>query len=560
MTTFNKKRIRISSPGSNSDDDGDERNPKTHENGINGDACRETSSKSNTCLVCDGNDNWVLLCHEEECPIAIHQRCVTDEPDFDEFGNFYCPYCWYKRVAVKSLKLRKKIEKSRKSRESLGGVDLGLEMDEVGEDIENVVEVNVTGGSSGRRITKSVDTSGNRRESDDESYEKFMAMEKNQRMREVAGDTQSQEVSEAGDDDVNQVGSFAFISMASERRKGSERHQEEVQVRDSDVGEERKKQRRCDMNHETRKKEVQVDVKTRTQRRFSERSHKNKVVAETHEQEVFTNGEGTQGKDSDLGEGRRCCHEKNQQQKASSSESCDQEVTRTDKRGSGSVEGRYSVKNKHTKTVEIETQDKKVSKDLERKREGAVKRNGGEFYTAEDQERQSQAALINEYVTLNEQENGFRKDRSSISSPMSTKNVNGSNAASQELALIIQPKAGAQQQPIAARPFRSVPPESSGHQSDMEKNGAASNDPGQRRHVVSSDRKRKRIFWTPAEEEMLRVGVQKFPGLRNIPWRKILEYGRDVFQEERAPSDLKDKWKNMHKMSSEAGKWVSLPN
>uniref|UniRef100_A0A1J3HHK8 Myb-like domain-containing protein n=1 Tax=Noccaea caerulescens TaxID=107243 RepID=A0A1J3HHK8_NOCCA len=488
MTTFNKKRIRISSPGSNSDDE-DERNPRTHENGINGDACRETSLKSNTCFVCDGNDNWVLLCHGEECPIAIHQRCISDEPDFDEFGNFYCPYCWYKRVVVKSLKLRKKIDKSRKSRETLGGgVDLGLKIDQVSEDIENVVEVNVTGGRR-RMISTSVDS---RREID-ESYEKFMAMEKNQRMKEVAGDTQSREVSEAGDDDVNQEGSNAFISNASERRKGRARGSE----------------------------------------------------------------------------GRRCCHEKNQQQQASSTESCGQEVTRTDKRGphgSGSREGRCGEKNQHTKTVEIENQDKKVSKDWERKRGGAVERDGDEFYLAEDQERQPQADMRNDYATFSEQENGFRKDeeieRKSVSS---TDNVNDSNAASQELGLIIQPKAGVQQRPIAARPFRSVPPnnpsfqpESSGHQSDMEKNGAASNDPGQRRYAPCGDRKRKRILWTQAEEEMLRVGVQKFPGFRNIPWRKILEYGRDVFQEERVPSDLKDKWKNMHKMSSGTGKWVSL--
>ncbi|KAM7271127.1 hypothetical protein ACFE04_030341 [Oxalis oulophora] len=56
---------------------------------------------------------------------------------------------------------------------------------------------------------------------------------------------------------------------------------------------------------------------------------------------------------------------------------------------------------------------------------------------------------------------------------------------------------------------------------------------------------RKRIVWTPEEEEMLKEGVQHFaPSVnKNIPWRKILEYGRDVFDPTRNPNDLKDKWK-----------------
>ncbi|KAL0737837.1 hypothetical protein Bca4012_014047 [Brassica carinata] len=58
---------------------------------------------------------------------------------------------------------------------------------------------------------------------------------------------------------------------------------------------------------------------------------------------------------------------------------------------------------------------------------------------------------------------------------------------------------------------------------------------------------RKRLFWTPEEEEMLRVGVKKFSAeaRKNMPWRKILEMGEEVFHETRTPADLKDKWRNM---------------
>lgn len=275
-SVVNKKRVRISSPVSDTDD---------------------IIEKRDTCFVCDGKDDWVLVCHGEGCFISIHQSCTCDEPDFDEFGNFFCPYCWYKRLVLKSSKLREKLSVIDKS-----GVSV------------NVAE-----------------EQGRSRECD-ESHERFMAMEKDQRRREVAGETQSQELL-----------------------------------------------------------------------------------------------------------------------------------------------GRVGEKKNH------------------------VSEDGDEFDLA-----------------LNEQED------EQIEHPVSTDN-------GQELALVIH-------NPIEAQPCRSVPPPENGT--------GALHDPKQR--------KRKRVFWTQAEEEMLKIGVQKFPGIRNIPWRKILEFGRDVFHEDRAPSDLKDKWKNIIKMSFEA--------
>ena len=46
---------------------------------------------------------------------------------------------------------------------------------------------------------------------------------------------------------------------------------------------------------------------------------------------------------------------------------------------------------------------------------------------------------------------------------------------------------------------------------------------------------------------LLQEGVQKFSatGDKNLPWRKILEFGRHVFDGTRTPVDLKDKWRKM---------------
>ncbi|KAI3769459.1 hypothetical protein L6452_00561 [Arctium lappa] len=60
---------------------------------------------------------------------------------------------------------------------------------------------------------------------------------------------------------------------------------------------------------------------------------------------------------------------------------------------------------------------------------------------------------------------------------------------------------------------------------------------------------RHRVLWSEKEEDMLKEGVQKFSLLtnKNLPWKKILEFGRHVFDASRNPSDLKDKWRNMAK-------------
>lgn len=587
---------------SSDSDDVDEENPKTHENGPIGGKTQNLGQskggdsdnvvKTNTCFVCDGKDNWVLVCYGEECTIAIHQSCASDEPDFDEFGNFYCPYCWYKRVVVKCLELGKKLmltDKSRKGcRESLGGVDVGLMMEKEAGGVENVVEVNVSGASGM--------VSGKRREGDGLNN-KWIVIEKSQKMQKVAAETQSRENSKADDIDSdkgrkqrgrfnekNYEISYACISNAGEGRKGrvrrgNEKNHQAPEAHSIDVGGERKRQRRCDdINHEkAQPHSFAVGIKTKEKRRYSEKNQQNKTVATTHEHDVLTNDGRTEARDSDFGEGRSgqgCFHENNQQTKVSSTERCEQEIPRTNKRvslGSGLGEGRYREgrhieKNQHTETVKTETHGKEVSKDRKRKRERGVERDGDEFYLAENQDRQCQADMRNDDVAFNKQATGFstveqveRKSVSSISSPESTNNVNDPNVAFQELALIIHPKAGVQEQPIEARPLRSVSskkpsfqPEKYGHKSYLEKNGPASNDPAQ------SATKRKRRFWTLAEVEMLRVGVQKFPGERNIPWRKILQFGRDVFHDERAPSDLKDKWKTLNKIPSDTGKWVSL--
>ncbi|RAL45250.1 hypothetical protein DM860_014660 [Cuscuta australis] len=59
--------------------------------------------------------------------------------------------------------------------------------------------------------------------------------------------------------------------------------------------------------------------------------------------------------------------------------------------------------------------------------------------------------------------------------------------------------------------------------------------------------RRKKLMWSEEEEEMLKEGVHKFSTTanKNIPWRKILDFGRHVFDGTRTPVDLKDKWRTL---------------
>ncbi|XP_071717978.1 uncharacterized protein [Rutidosis leptorrhynchoides] len=60
---------------------------------------------------------------------------------------------------------------------------------------------------------------------------------------------------------------------------------------------------------------------------------------------------------------------------------------------------------------------------------------------------------------------------------------------------------------------------------------------------------KRRVLWTEQEEYMLKEGVEKFSssGRKNLPWKKILDFGRHVFHPYRNPSDLKDKWRKIGK-------------
>ncbi|KAH9672863.1 hypothetical protein KPL70_017896 [Citrus sinensis] len=75
------------------------------------------------------------------------------------------------------------------------------------------------------------------------------------------------------------------------------------------------------------------------------------------------------------------------------------------------------------------------------------------------------------------------------------------------------------------------------------------------KNFTFASEKRRSLHWTAEEEEeMLKEGVEKFSTKvnKNLPWKKVLEFGCHVFYPIRTPSDLKDKWRKIMAKESSA--------
>ncbi|KAI4305577.1 hypothetical protein L6164_028937 [Bauhinia variegata] len=76
------------------------------------------------CLACnEGGD--VLICSEIGCPVSLHSKCIRSKPSFDNMGNFYCPYCKYKRAVAKVQELKNKVLIEKKDLSKFLGKNVG---------------------------------------------------------------------------------------------------------------------------------------------------------------------------------------------------------------------------------------------------------------------------------------------------------------------------------------------------------------------------------------------------------------------------------------------------
>lgn len=82
--------------------------------GRSGDFMDVDSSEEEPCIKCNRCDENLLVCSQSGCPISVHENCLSSGVKFDDAGNFYCPYCWYKRELMRTKELRKKAMEKKK--------------------------------------------------------------------------------------------------------------------------------------------------------------------------------------------------------------------------------------------------------------------------------------------------------------------------------------------------------------------------------------------------------------------------------------------------------------
>ncbi|KAK1377033.1 hypothetical protein POM88_033226 [Heracleum sosnowskyi] len=93
------------------------------------------------CIKCDKSNGKLLTCHENDCPLVVHEDCLGFEAKFDYVGNFYCPYCVFKRASQEVIEAERKAVVAEKT--------LSTFLHGNGEvDVEVVETENVTGSST----------------------------------------------------------------------------------------------------------------------------------------------------------------------------------------------------------------------------------------------------------------------------------------------------------------------------------------------------------------------------------------------------------------------------
>ncbi|RVX08335.1 hypothetical protein CK203_017796 [Vitis vinifera] len=78
-------------------------------------ACMEIEwTQQSKCIKC-GEGGEVLVCSDRVCRLAVHEKCMNCSAAFDDMGDFYCPYCWYRCAIAKSNEARKRAMSSKKA-------------------------------------------------------------------------------------------------------------------------------------------------------------------------------------------------------------------------------------------------------------------------------------------------------------------------------------------------------------------------------------------------------------------------------------------------------------
>ncbi|XP_044492896.1 uncharacterized protein LOC123216525 [Mangifera indica] len=419
--------------------------------GVSGEFTEMDWSEGESCIICDKSGENLLVCSEIGCSLSLHENCMNSRPKFDDVGNFYCPYCWYKCEKVRTRELRKKAMEAKRALSCF--IDLKIDGDN--EEKKNC------GREKGEELNVSP-RGGQKMDFEDGK-----------------DDDQIESLFVEVDNDRENDGDTAKLADSCDQCKIAVEHQSEFFSDDQSLKE---------------KPVAKSPLNTMNKEQSSEEN-----VSESHECEVLEVEEEIQVEDSE---------------QADDSEN---ERTETDPCIASSVQEGIAVDGPH----QVEGREMGISDSVKQKqgRRGDEVKILPETSGAEMSDSDAETVLM---CQRRVGQKGKKKAPQNIDSPR--KRSSPLNARPKKIARTHNEKVKSSKKPnqqkAAAKKFS---------------------------NQMYCNERRKRLHWTAAEEEMLKEGVQKFSTKvnKNLPWRKILEFGHHVFDPSRNPADLKDKWRNI---------------
>lgn len=492
------------------------------------------------CIKCDGGGK-LLVCSDSNCPLAVHEECMQCSPHFDRTGKFFCPYCSYKQVMLATRKAKKKAKLAKKAlsvflgERKLDGDIGGAQMEkadmlqsseqnlQVKEKVDNFcdrVQEDRSEERSDRACrTSAIPCNGTLSSTGNEQHDTLDRCYENGRPDD--GDDSHRDKEAAHTFDIEGVSG----SVPQENPKILDDFQIEMVVQHHREVTSMGKRRKLGVEPEKSVEGKLDDAETEEEGNPEIVNDFQNKRADQHDQEV-----GVVEKEMKLG---------NEPEKpmegtldnAEIEEDADPEIL-------GDFQNK--IADQHDQEVAVRDKEKKLVVEPETPMEG--KSDKAEVEVEEMQAREQEAGGPssdednmerddeNDEVASDSFDGGhegvLQSARSAEKKCQNVKSANGE--CSRSLARELSFKGNVKEEKrvksnLRSKSRRSITP------------------------TIFPNVKRKRTPWTAEEEEMLKEGVGRFSTKvnKNLPWKKILDFGRHVFHWTRTPEHLRNKWRNL---------------
>ncbi|KAJ7964644.1 Homeodomain-like protein with RING/FYVE/PHD-type zinc finger domain [Quillaja saponaria] len=425
------------------------------------------------CIGCNEGGK-VLVCSENGCPVTFHERCLCCEPKFDTMGNFYCPYCWYKRAVAETQKLREKAMIAKKSLAKFLDIDVG--------------------------------TGGKPRQKD------WRAMSREPKMSSLKGHGSFlDESNRHGFDGVGPQSSQIDVGPAKEKDSNEKTHGDRHRLVVGNEGHPSTSVNiASDCSHCTAEGAA-VDVETVQDFSTRDKCDGPKISEPHHSQFVE---EKERIKADDQGVNDENVHE----------------TTVENPLEAGTLTSEHLVEDKEINGAAALSEGTHVSIDV---------LEVSQDHTEYEEQMPLKAGKVPANANCcNEAAKSDAEDLPARKRSFKQRSRRRKHPQKRDLVRKLTSLNNETREKSVCDQNEDV--------TTFKMSGHSHVSPKQVRKLTLLNAKRKRLNWTEGEEDMLKEGVFKFSiGNQKIPWRKILEFGCNVFDVTRTPVDLKDKWRNI---------------